>query len=159
MVVASFKNRRNTVKNAKIWQFLLKATKLVSLNWKMTPNYSVYFGLMGKRFLSEKCCGLYWNEGCSLDLGSKNSGYIGMRVLLECGFNWKKYGIFLVKTLWLLSKIKTNIANWRFFYLADWGWGGCGIGGRGRDWPFGDHAHLSFQPLLDFGLGRTIRST
>jgi len=48
---------------------------------------------MGKRFLSEKCCGLYWNEGCSLDLGSKNSGYIGMRVLLECGFNWKKYGI------------------------------------------------------------------
>ena len=58
----------------------------------MTPNYSVYFGLMGKRFLSEKCCGLYWNEGCSLDLGSKNSGYIGMRVLLECGFNWKKYG-------------------------------------------------------------------
>ena len=34
----------------------------------MTPNYSVYFGLMGKRFLSEKCCGLYWNEGYSLDL-------------------------------------------------------------------------------------------
>ena len=31
--------------------------------------------------------GLYWNEGCSLDLGSKNSGYIGMRVLLETGFN------------------------------------------------------------------------
>ena len=62
----------------------------------MTPNYSVYFGLMGKRFLSEKCCGLYWNEGCSLDLGSKNSGYIGMRVLLECGFNWKKYGILRV---------------------------------------------------------------
>ena len=38
-------------------------------------------------FVPEKCCGLYWNEGCSLDLGSKNSGYIGMRVLLECGFN------------------------------------------------------------------------
>ena len=95
MEVASCKNRQNTKENAKIWQFLLKATKLVSLNWKMTPNYSVYFGLMGKRFLSEKCCGLYWNEGCSLDLGSKNSGYIGMRVLLECGFNWKKYGIHL----------------------------------------------------------------
>ena len=56
----------------------------------MTPNYSVYFGLMGKRFLSEKCCGLYWNEGCSLDLGSKNPRYIGMRVILECGFNWNK---------------------------------------------------------------------
>jgi len=98
MEVASCKNRQNTKENAKIWQFLLKATKLVSLNWKMTPNYSVYFGLMGKRFLSEKCCGLYWNEGCSLDLGSKNSGYIGMRVLLECGFNWKKYGIYYCLT-------------------------------------------------------------
>ena len=49
MEVASCKNRQNTKENAKIWQFLLKATKLVSLNWKMTPNYSVYFGLMGKR--------------------------------------------------------------------------------------------------------------
>ena len=53
---------------------------------------------MGKRFLSEKCCGLYWNEGCSLDLGSKNSGYIGMRVILECGFNWKEYGIWFSKS-------------------------------------------------------------
>ena len=25
---------------------------------------------------TEKCCGLYWNEGCSLDLGSKNPRYI-----------------------------------------------------------------------------------
>ena len=49
MEVASCKNRQNTKENAKIWQFLLKATKLVSLNWKMTPNYSVYFGLMEKK--------------------------------------------------------------------------------------------------------------
>ena len=45
-------------------------------------------------FVPEKCCGLYWNEGCSLDLGSKNPRYIGMRVILECGFNWKEYGIY-----------------------------------------------------------------
>ena len=32
MEVASGKNRQNTKENAKIWQFLLKATKLVSLN-------------------------------------------------------------------------------------------------------------------------------
>ena len=120
MEVASGKNRQNTKENAKIWQFLLKATKLVSLNWKMTPNYSVYFGLMGKRFLSEKCCGLYWNEGCSLDLGSKNSGYIGMRVILECGFNWKEYGSsYFWVSRGFMQRTPTGVAHTLF---SSWSW-------------------------------------